>query len=65
MLFGVIAGTVGVIAGIHGRHPVRPQAVFGDFFSQLVILGETAETLGKISGGVGRREEGGRENKKI
>ena len=30
-------------------HPVKPRALFGDFFSQLVILGETAETLGKIS----------------
>ena len=52
-LFGVIAGTVGVTAGIHGRHPVKPQAVFGNFFSELVILGETAVTLEGNAGTLG------------
>jgi len=52
-LFGVIAGTVGVTAGIDGRHPVKPQAVFGNFLSELVTLGETAGTLEGNTGTLG------------
>ena len=47
VLFGEIVGTVGVIPGIHGRHTVKPRAVFGDFSSQLVVLEETAGILGR------------------
>ena len=53
VLFGVIAGTVGVFEGIHGRHPVKPQAVFADFFSELVIPGETAGTVEGNAGTLG------------
>ena len=39
--------TLGETAEIHGRHLVKPQVVFGYFFSHLVILGETAGTFGR------------------
>ena len=54
VLFGVIAGTVGVFEGIHGRHPVKPPSVFGNFFSQLVLFGESVGTVGAIVGIHGR-----------
>ena len=43
----------GETAGIHGRQLVRPQAVLGDLFSQLVILGATAGILGETAGILG------------
>ena len=36
---------LGETSGTLGRHPVKPQVAFGYFFSQLVILGETAVIL--------------------